>query len=168
MSSKDPLAYERLYYKIQDLAKSIAINMFQGNDSVPDYTEAAVDAATNCLLDIARYNGESSFSTWAHSCISHDLLDWHKMEVDDRFASLNDDEHPIDVPDRHSSVDEKLFLKEVRSHLSPDELRLFEMLAENMTYEQIGKIEGFSISGVQYREELLHKKILALSRNPGG
>lgn len=153
------IAYEKLFFAIQRYARTIARSKFFGED-IPDWRDAADDAGTDCIRDIKQYKGDSGgFSTWATKCIDHALTKWVTRDIEKDDISINDEENPIEIMDRRAGIEEKVFLKEVKSLLSPEELNLFELKAIGLTYEEIGSELDVSHGTAFNRWTALEEKI---------
>lgn len=137
ITTDDRIAYEKLFFAVQRYARTLARSKFFGED-IPDWRDAADDAGTDCIRDIKQYKGDSGgFSTWATVCINHALTKWVTRGVEKDDISINDEENPIEIMDRRAGIEEKVFLKEVKALLSPEELILFELKAIGLTYDEI-------------------------------
>lgn len=153
-------AYDALFYRLQYFAIYIARRKFDGDYKVPSWGDAAYNAAASCLTDLPKYGGGGrAFSTWAFNAINHDLSDWVTREVEKNNVSIDDQYHPVIVPDTHAGADEKLFLKEVKSLLSEEERQLFEMKADGLTLDEIGEVLGIAHQRVSERFAVLEEKI---------
>lgn len=138
-------AYQKIFYSIRSYALSIGSSRFAGRDDIPtDWHDEAIDAASDTLLNIKKFDEDKSrLSTWVHVCINNHMTNWLEREVE-FHQTIDDDENPVDKADGRSLQDEKLFVKEVKALLSTDELELFEMKADNLSFKTIGDRLGVS------------------------
>jgi DNA-directed RNA polymerase specialized sigma24 family protein len=154
-------AYESIYFALQNVARGIAKQRFQGHPDIPDYYDAAHDAAVHCQLNLNQFKGQSKAITWAHGVIDNYLTNWVTRDINCDTVFLDVD-GAVDVPDTRPLPDEKLFLKEIKKQLTPEELQLFEMKADGATFEEIGLSFGITKQSTQERWVKLTMKIKRL------
>jgi RNA polymerase sigma factor (sigma-70 family) len=164
LKTEDIRAYDKLFKLIRNFARYVAKKKFAGDYSIPDYGDAANDAAISCMMDLPKYGGGGrAFSSWVHKCISRDLMDWVTREVHKGILSLDNAAHPIMIQDQSAGVDEKLLLKEVKSLLSTDELQLFQKKGDGMTIREIAEDMGRGVMTVQDKWKKVEEKIKVIT-----
>ena len=150
---------DQLYHQVQALAKRRAYRRFHIEQDVPGWEEAAHDAAIDCLIKRSKYQDEGNqFMTWAQHVIDNSLTDWIRAK-EDSPDSLDNEEHPIDLPDARATLDEKMLLKEIKTLLDGEELKMFELRAEGLTFEQLGEALGCSKTEAFRKWKLVEMRI---------
>lgn len=158
-----PAVYEKLYHIVIRFAGAIARKRFASKWYIPDTRDVIRDAAAHCMMNISKYDPKKSgFSTWAHTCIDNYIKDWLDEKVDWDTWSLDYKDRHNTVPDNHASLDEKIFLKEVKSKLLADELELFELVAAGYSQEDIGQQLGLERRRLGEKWKELTEKIRAM------
>lgn len=166
-SNKSTFTYEKLFYAVRRFVRSIATGRIGLIHGVPTWDDLVENIASDCILNIDSYDvNKSAFSTWLKECTNHAITKWLSRVVGWEEDSIDDEKHPVDVLDCRAGLDEKLLLKEVKALLSDYELKLFEMKAEGLSFEEIGLVLDRSDSSVQERYENLKLKIRNLDVAP--
>lgn len=158
-------SYEMLFHAVRKFAKGIAKKMFAGDPNVTDeWHDVAEDVATKVMLSL-KTNGptKAGFSTWAYSVIENQLIDWQRgLEIND--LSLDDASHPVEAEDVHASPSEKVFVREVKDRLTPEERQLFELVASGYTQKEIGVKLGLAQRTVSHRWKDVCEKIRVIGQ----
>jgi len=140
-SNKSTFTYEKLFFVVRRFVRLIARSRLGLIGGIPSWDDLVEDIASDCLIKINSYDiNKSAFSTWLKECTNHAITNWLDREVGWDEDSIDDPEHPVDVIDRRSGLDEKIFSREVRSKLDENELKLFEMMAEDRSWREIGDV----------------------------
>ena len=160
---ESPEAYGFLFQELRHLARAIATDMFKNDPFLSDvWRDAGEDAVTDFLLKSSNLRDRDSFVSWATVCIRNWLMDWRDHQAIDVLSladSVDDNEHPMDIPDTHSDLDEKILLGEVKQKLTPEELELFESVAAGETQAEIGLRLGIDQRRVSEQYTAMEEKI---------
>jgi RNA polymerase sigma factor (sigma-70 family) len=160
---ESPEAYGFLFQELRHLSRAIATDMFKNDPFLSDiWRDASEDAVTDFLLKSTNLHNRESFVSWATVCLRNWLKDWRDHQATDVLNladSVDDQAHPMDIPDTHSDLDEKILLSEVKERLTPEELELFESVAAGETQAEIGIRLGIERRRVGEQYAALEAKI---------
>jgi RNA polymerase sigma factor (sigma-70 family) len=151
--------YARLYEALREYSQSLAKSV------IPDvgrtsHHHAAENAATNCLLELAKFDPQkASFSTWANMSIRGDLIDWARKRERRREDSLMGvDSDSSKSTDPISVLEAKLFLQKFLSSLSDQERTLCEMMKSGKPLHRMADELGISLATVKRRWDDIRQK----------
>lgn len=139
-------AFERLYQLHGPKMKSIALNLM-GNTH--DAEDAVQEAFLKVYRGLAKFKGESAFSTWVHRILVNACYDMRRRglrQVDTVAPQAEDDDAPIDrAPAPAANQPLRLALEKIVQQLSDAQRVVFLLYeVEGFSHAEIGEVLNIS------------------------
>ena len=147
--SGDQGAFSRLVETNQGKIYSLCYRMTGNPDDAADLTQ---EAFLNAWRGLAKFNGQSAFSTWLYRLASNACIDFLRREKRRGALSMTledeeDEDHQADLPDERWSPERELERKEARKALraglqalSPEHRKVLLLReTEGLSYQEIAQ-----------------------------
>ncbi|MSP27853.1 MAG: RNA polymerase sigma factor [Methylococcales bacterium] len=157
----DRLAFQKLLENHYEMIYQVAYRFTGHSEDAEDITQ---EVCVGLASKIHAYRGEAKFKTWLYTIIVNTCLDGHRKR-DRQYAQLVDyleyEAHDRAVSDDNAQQVAWLY-RELARLKEPFKETAFLVLAEDLSYAEVGKILGCSESTISWRMHEIRHKLKAL------
>lgn len=153
---REQAEFALLYNALNEMAHKVIYKVTRGKDE-----ELAWDIATRIALRVNKFEGRSTFSTWAWRIATNSvLMTIRKKRIDRNFEMPLEELLEGDGPQTHSKANEvEAMLRPVSAVLKPKELQFLRTRLEGYTWQELGAKFGMSEGAARVYNHRIIKKI---------
>jgi len=169
LKAGDASTFKKLFDDYSSLVFNVALRMLQNKEDAEDVTQ---DVFIQALKSFKEFRGESKLSTWFYRIAVNTSLNFQRKKKRERWLSLDFGWDESDDPREVASADanpqdnmerneiELVVQKAINSLPKRQRAALILYYYEGLSYDEISKVLGVSISSVESR---LHRAKQALA-----